>query len=252
MRTWLATAVLAASALLNGAAFAAEEGAALKSRDWPHAGPFGTFDRASLQRGYLVYRDVCATCHSMDFVAFRNLEEIGLSEEEVRALAAEFTVTAVDDDGAASERPGRPADRFPAPFANKAEAKEANGEAYPPDLSLLVKARVGHEDYLYSILTGYEEAPAGVELQPGLYYNPYFPGGQIAMPPPLVEDIVSYPDGTQASVEQMSYDVTNFLAWAAEPNLEERKRYGVKVVLFLAIFAGLLFVVKRKIWADVH
>lgn len=250
MRKFVLAAALAA---LAGPSFAAGESVELKSVDWPHAGPFGTFDRAALQRGFMVYRDVCAACHSLRYVAFRNLEEIGLTEAEVKTVAASYQVVdGPNDAGEMFERPGRPSDRIPPPYPNEKAARAANNGAYPPDLSLIVKARKGGENYIYSILTGYTDPPAGVELREGMNYNAYFPGHQIAMPPPLSDGQVTYPDGTNASVDQMARDVVSFLAWAAEPTLEARKRLGVKVMLFLAVFSVVLYAAKRKIWAEAH
>ena len=238
---------------LAPAAHAVGEQMEPKEVEWPHHGPFGTYDRAALQRGFLVYQQVCSTCHALQYMAFRNLEQIGLTEDEVKVIAAGYQVTdGPDDSGETFERPGRPSDPFPAPYPNENAARAANGGAAPPNLSLIVKAREGHEDYVYSLLTGYTEPPADVEVRPGLYFNPYFPGEQLAMPPPLSEGIVTYPDGTEATVEQMAHDVTSFLAWAGEPMLEERKQLGVEVVLFLVLFAGLMYAVKRKVWAAVH
>lgn len=243
----------AAFAALASPCLAAEEAVALKSPDWSHSGPFGTFDPAALQRGFMVYRDVCAACHSLRFIAFRNLEEIGLSEAEVKAVAAGYQVVdGPNDEGEMFERPGKPSDRIPSPYPNEKAARAANNGAYPPDLSLIVEARKGGEDYIYSLLTGYQDPPAGFELREGMNYNAYFPGHQIAMPPPLIDDQVTYPDGTSATVDQMARDVTTFLAWAAEPNLEERKRLGVKVMLFLAAFSVVLYAAKRKIWTEAH
>lgn len=220
--------------------------------DWPHGGPFGTFDRASLQRGLQVYQEVCSGCHSLRLIAFRSLLEIGLNEKEVKALAREATyIDGPNDDGEMFERSGKPSDYFPSPFPNEKAARVANNGAFPPDLSLIVKARSGAENYLFSLLSGYQEAPDGVKLADGMHYNPYFPGYQIAMAPPLNDEAVEYADGTEASVQQMSEDVSAFLSWAAEPTLEDRRRMGVKVVLFLIVFAFVLFLAKRKIWSSV-
>ena len=245
-------ALAAAFAVAALPALAAET-VELKDADWNHEGPFGTFDRAAVQRGFLVYRDVCAACHSLRFIAFRNLEEIGLTEGEVKAVAETYQIVdGPDDFGEMFERPGKPSDRFPSPFPNEKAARAANNGAFPPDLSLVTKARVGGEDYIYSLLTGYEEPPAGVELREGMSYNVYFPGHQIAMPPPLSDGQVEYPDGTKATVDQMAHDVTTFLAWAAEPTLETRKQTGVKVMLFLFAFSIVLYAAKRKVWANAH
>lgn len=249
-----ATAAFASLTLGGHSAQAAGDAIAIPSQDWSFSGIFGTFDRASAQRGLQVYREVCASCHSLDYIAFRNLADLGYSEAEIKAIAAEYEVEdGPDDEGEMFMRPGTPADRFVAPFANENAARASNNGAYPPDLSLIVEARAGFEDYLYALLTGYqEEPPAGVELMEGMYYNDYFSGHQIAMAPPLYEDGVEYADGTKASIAQQAKDVTTFLTWASEPMLEERKQTGVAVILFLIVASGLFYASKRKIWADVH
>lgn len=254
MRSMLtATLAVLTLVLTASAASAAGDAATPKSSSWAHGGPFGTFDRASVQRGFQVYREVCASCHSLRFIAFRNLLEIGLNEEEAKAVAAEYEVTdGPNADGDMYDRAGKLSDYFPSPFANANAARASNNGAFPPDLSLIVKGRTGHEDYIYSILTGYADPPAGFQLGDGMNYNAFFAGGQIAMAAPLSEDVVEYADGTSATVEQMSRDVTSFLAWAGDPHMEARKRMGVKVVLFLVVFAGLMYAVKRKVWADLH
>jgi ubiquinol-cytochrome c reductase cytochrome c1 subunit len=239
--------------LTGGPALAAGDALAYKSVDWPHSGPFGTYDRAALQRGYLVYKQVCAACHGLRQVAYRSLREIGFSEAQVKALAAEVEVQdGPNDQGEMFNRPARPSDRFRSPFANPQAARAANNGALPPDLSLIIKARAGGGDYVYSLLTGYQNAPAGVKLSEGMNYNPYFAGGQIAMAPPLNEGAVEFADGTKANVDQMAKDVVSFLAWAAEPEMEMRKRMGVKVILFLLVLTGVLYAVKRKVWAVLH
>lgn len=220
---------------------------------WKHAGMTGTFDRAALQRGYQVYKEVCSACHAMHLVSFRNLQDIGFSEEQVKAIAAGYQVQGEpDDNGDVKMRAALPADRFVKPFANEKAARAANNGAYPPDLSLMVKARHGGEDYVYSLLTGYGTPPEEVKLNPGMNYNPYFPGGQIAMAPPLTEGAVTYADGTKATVEQMAHDVATFLTWTAEPKLEVRKQTGLKVMLFLFVFAGVMYAVKRRVWSKLH
>ena len=220
---------------------------------WPHDGIFGAFDRAAAQRGFQVYREVCSACHGLTYVAFRNLADLGFGEEEVRALAAEYTVTdGPDDTGEIFERPAVPADPIPPPYPNPQAARAANGGALPPELSLITKARADGTDYVYSLLVGYEEPPADIEAPAGMYYNAYFPGHWIAMPPPLQEGIVSYADGTEATVPQMAADVTTFLTWAGEPTLEQRKQSGLKVMLFLIVFTGLCYATMRKVWADAH
>jgi ubiquinol-cytochrome c reductase cytochrome c1 subunit len=189
----------------------------------------------------------------MNLLAYRNLTDLGFSEDEVSAIAAQYRVTdGPDDTGEMFERPGRASDRFVDPFANEQAARAANNGALPPDLSVITKARGGGPDYIYGLLTGYEEPPPGVELMAGMHYNEYFPGHQIAMPNMLSPGLVQYADGTEATVEQMSWDVTQFLTWAAEPHMESRKEMGVQVILFLIVFTGLMYAVKRKLWADVH
>jgi len=222
-------------------------------RSWPHEGLFGSYDRPAAQRGLQVYREVCSACHSLDYIAFHNLTALGFSEEEVRALASEYTVTdGPNDEGEMFERPGQLTDRFPPPYPNEQAARVANGGALPPDLSLITKARADGTNYLYSLLLGYTEAPAGEEGPEGMYYNLYFPGHWIAMPPPLSEGQVAYADGTEATLEQTSADVTTFLTWAAEPTLEARKQTGLKVMLFLIVLTGLLYATKRKVWAQLY
>jgi cytochrome c1 len=224
--------------------------------NWQFDGLFGTYDRNALRRGFQVYKEVCASCHSLNQIAFRNLSQEGgpeFSEAEVKAIAKEYLVEdGPDDYGDMFERDALPRDKFPSPYPNENAARAANGGAYPPDLSLITKARGGGADYIHALLSGYEEAPEGVEMRAGLYYNPYMAGGKIAMPVPLLEELVEYSDGTEATVEQMSMDVTHFLNWTAEPELEQRKRMGFMVLIYLSIFAGLMFFSMRKIWADLH
>jgi len=246
-----AFAVLTAGAL--SPALAAEEAPTPPAQDWSFNGIFGTFDRAASQRGLQVYLDVCATCHALQYVAYRNLEELGFNEAEVEAIAQRYVVEdGPDDQGAMFERAGLPQDRFVSPFANEQAARAANNNAYPPDLSLIVEARAGGADYIYALLTGYHEAPEDMEMGVGLNYNEYFPGHQIAMPNMLFDGSVEYTDGTESTVQQMSWDVANFLTWASEPNMEARKETGRGVILYLLIFAGLLYAVKRKLWSKVH
>ena len=217
-----------------------------------HQGIFGQYDRAQLQRGFQVYKEVCAACHSLNLVAFRTLEDLGYNEAEIKAIAKAYEVPAIDEKtGEDTTRPAIPSDKFPSPYANSVAASAANGGKIPPDLSLIVKAREGHEAYIYSILTGYEDAPAGFQLPEGGHFNPYFPGTVIGMPKPLSDDQVTYEDGTPATVDQMAKDVTAFLAWAAEPKLENRKRAGVGTIAFLAILLVLSVISYKKIWAGV-
>lgn len=315
--TLFGLAVLAAASFAPIAsttpAQAAGEGIPLPSFEWSFDGIFGTFDRASAQRGLQVYREVCAGCHSLDYIAFRNLADLGYSEDEIKAIAAEYSIVdGPNDEGEMFERDGLPSDYFPAPFANEKAAAAANNGAAPPDLSLMAKARAHGPDYLKALLGhGYSDEVSGEALQQifdlenanrqakyeadlalyeerraayekkvedgtagsppvqpqepqavtnvedlglseGLAFNAYFPGYGIAMVQPLYEDGVEYADGTPATVQQMAADVTNFLMWAAEPQLEARKGMGVKVLIFLLIFTGVLYAAKRKIWADVH
>lgn len=238
----------------TGPARAAGEEAKLPEIRFSFDGLFGHFDRASAQRGFQVYKEVCSTCHSMHLLSYRNLGELGLSEAEVRAIAATVQIQdGPNDEGQMFERPGRPSDGFRSPFPNEKAARAANNNAYPPDLSVIVKAREGGADYIHALLTGYEDPPAGVTVMEGMHYNKYFPGHQISMAQPLSsEGQVEYTDGTKPTVEQMVQDVSQFLAWASEPELEQRKALGVKMVLFLTVLGGLAYAVKRRIWSDVH
>ncbi|MFN7038547.1 MAG: cytochrome c1 [Alphaproteobacteria bacterium] len=226
-------------------------------KKWKFDGIFGTIDRAAAQRGYQVYKEVCAACHSMKLVAYRNLatpkgksEGIGFSEAEVKTLAREYKVKDINDDGEEIERNALPSDRFVSPYANEKAARAANNGAYPPDLSLIIKARENGANYVYSLLTGYGQTPPeGLKVPATQHYNPYYPGGLISMPPPLSEGLVQYSDGTSATVDQMSYDVVNFLHWAAEPEMEARKKMGIKTTLFLTIFTIVFYLAKKTIWA---
>jgi ubiquinol-cytochrome c reductase cytochrome c1 subunit len=217
---------------------------------------FGSFDRASLQRGFQVYKEVCSGCHGMSLLSYRNLaggDGLGYTEDEVKAIAAAYNVPAAPNDaGEIVDRPARPSDRFYKPFPNEQAARAANNGAYPPDLSLITKARVGGHDYVYSLLQGYVDPPAGVTVADGMYYNKYFPGNQIGMPAVVSDGSVTFSDGSPSTVQQISHDVATFLTWAAEPEMERRKRTGVQVMLFLIVLTGMLYAVKRKIWSDVH
>jgi ubiquinol-cytochrome c reductase cytochrome c1 subunit len=233
-------------------ALASTDEITLKKNIWPFDGAFGTVDRNAAQRGFQVYKEVCASCHALKHNAYRNLTDIGFSEDEVKAIAAEATIIdGPNADGDMFERPGRPSDKFARPFANDNAARAANGGALPPNLSLIVKSRPDGANYLYSLLTGYKEAPADFQLESGMNYNEYFPGHQIAMAAPLSEGAVSYQDGTEATVDQMARDVTIFLQWAAEPEMEQRKRTGIKVFAYLIIFTVLFYFAKNRIWARV-
>jgi len=233
-------------------AHSAGEAIPIPDRKFSFDGIFGTYDRASAQRGFQVYKEVCSACHGMRLVAYRNLRELGLTEAQVAGIASQFEIKdGPNDEGQMFERPGRPADRFRSPFPNDAAARAANNGALPPDLSVMTKARAGGADYLFALLTGYEDPPPGVTVMDGMHFNRYYPGNQIAMGAPLNPDQVEYADGTSATVEQMAHDVSTFLQWAAEPELEQRRALGVKIIIFLTILAGLTYAVKRKIWADV-
>jgi ubiquinol-cytochrome c reductase cytochrome c1 subunit len=244
---WIGTETeVTEEARLHKHAHAPEEG-------FSFAGPFGHFDRQQLQRGFQVYKEVCAGCHGLSYVAFRNLHEIGYSEAEVRAIADQWAlqVPSVNPEtGEPATRKAIPADHFPSPYPNEIAARAANNNAVPPDLSLIVKAREGGANYVYSLLTGYEQAPAGVEVPQGLHYNPYFHSIKIAMPAPLKDGQVTYADGTQANAHQMAADVTAFLTWAAEPNLESRHMMGLAVLAFLIFATILAYLAYRNVWAD--
>ncbi|MDX1484119.1 MAG: cytochrome c1 [Alphaproteobacteria bacterium] len=225
-----------------------------EAQDWSFTGLFGTFDRAALQRGFQVYKEVCSGCHGLKHVAYRNLSALGYTEDQIKAIAATVEVQdGPNDNGEMFMRKGRPSDRFKEPFPNENAARAANNGAYPPDLSVIAKARPHGIDYLYALLTKYkEEPPQGVQMSEGMFYNEAFGGGQIAMVPPLQPESVQYQDGTKATVPQMAKDVTTFLAWAAEPELEERKSLGRSVLLFLLVLTALLYALKRKIWSELH
>ena len=239
--------------LLAGPALAAGGDVALTKRDWSFNGPFGTFDKAAMQRGFQVYREVCAGCHSMQYIAFRNFADLGYNEAEIKAIAAEYDVEdGPNDEGEMFTRPGIPADRMPSPYPNDNAARAGNGGALPPDLSLIAKARANGPDYLYSLLIGYKEEPASMNVPDGMYYNDAYPGNLIAMPQPLYGDDVTYADGADTSIEGSAADLTQFLMWAAEPKMEARKRIGVAVVFFLSIFVVLSVMAKRRVWADLH
>jgi len=219
---------------------------------WPFEGIFGTFDRQAAQRGAQVYLEVCSTCHSNHNLYYRNLKDIGFSEAEIKQLAQKYTVKdGPNAEGEMFDRPALPSDRFVSPYPNEEAARAANNGAYPVDLSLIIKARQDGPNYVFSLLSGYQDAPADVKLMPGLYYNPYFEGGQIAMPPPLTEGQVTFSDGTPATVEQMAKDVVVFLQWAAEPEMEHRKSMGLKVMIFLLVFTVFFYIAKKKIWKNI-
>ena len=223
-------------------------------QEWPHHGMFGQYDRAAVQRGFQVFKEVCHTCHSLNYFAFRNLEDIGFTADQAKAIAATFMVQdGPDDSGDMYMRPGRLADHMPPPFPNEQAAKASNGGAAPPDLSVMVKAREHHEDYIYALLTHFgEQPPKDMTIQPGLNYNPYFSGDQLAMAPPLQPDIVEYADGTKATLDQEAHDVVTFLAWVSEPKLEQRHELGFKVMAFLVVLTVLLYFAKKRMWARIE
>ncbi len=237
-----------------GSVFASGGAKEAPDHEWQHTGVFGTFDRGELQRGFQVFQEVCASCHSLDFIAFRNLVDIGFDAEQIKAIAAEYEVEdGPDDEGEMFMRTAKASDYFPAPFANPQAARTSNGGAFPPDLSVIIKARDNGLNYLYALLTGYEEEPPEhFELAEGMSFNHYFAGNQIAMPEPLYEEAVEYADGTEPTLEQLAHDVSVFLAWTAEPELEIRKKTGLKVLIFIAIFTALIYIIKRRVWAKLH
>jgi cytochrome c1 len=257
-RLAVAASLLALSA--PGAALAAEpsnnHGPEIKAQEWSFAPPFGAYDQVQLQRGYWVYKSVCSNCHSMRLLSYRNLGDPGgphFSEKAVETLASQVQVTdGPDDKGNMFQRPGRPSDRFRSPYANDEAARAANRGALPPDLSVIAKAREGGPDYIYALLTGYEKAPADFDMTQGMQYNKAFPGHQIAMPPPLVDGVVPYTDGTKPTVDNYARDVSAFLMWAAEPKLEERYKLGARVMIFLIVFAVIMYLSKRAVWARLH
>lgn len=252
----VAVAAVAGLAIIAGTpgAIASEEAEHPEAQDWSFSGPFGKFDVAAIQRGLQVYIENCSACHSLNLMAYRNLMVLGFNEDEVKEIASQYEVTdGPDDNGDMFERPARPSDRFVLPFPNEQAARASNNGALPPDLSLLAKANPGGPDYIFALLTGFEdEAPHDVELAEGMNYNPFFSGAQIAMSPPLFDDGIEYTDGTAATVEQQARDVANFLQWTAEPEMEDRKRIGWKVVLFLLVLSALLYAAKRQTWARLH
>lgn len=229
----------------------AEHGLHLPQYSWPHDGLFDAYDHASIRRGHQVYQQVCAACHSLNQICYRNLVDVAYTEQEVKTMAEEIEITdGPDDTGEMFERPGKLSDRLPSPYANEEGARYANNGAYPPDLSLITKARHDGINYVFALLLGYRDAPAGIEIRDGLYYNPYFPGGAIAMPKMLVDGGVEYDDGTIATETQMAKDVTTFLAWAAEPEHDDRKLMGAKWMFAMALLTVTAVYQKRYIWSQ--
>lgn len=249
----LAAAAALALSPLSTAVFAAEE-VHIPQEQWSFNGTFGKFDRLQLQRGLQVYKEICASCHSLQYVAFRDLTALGYSEDQVKALAAEYEFPDTDDEGSDIKRKGLPSDRFPNPYPNEKFARASNNGALPPDLSLMTKAREGGPDYVFHLITGYEDPPAGFTLMEGMHYNKYFADGnfQIAMVRQIEDDKVTYADGTKASTDQIARDITVFLHWAAEPKLEARHSTGFRVMLYMVIFTILAYFLKRRIWAQLE
>ena len=235
--------------------FSAETPKFIKT-EWTFKGLFGKYDRASLQRGYQVYTEVCAACHSMQYLSYRNLAEPGgpeFTEQEAKIIAAGFEVLdGPNSDGEMFMRPAKLSDKFVMPYDNVEASKAANGGAYPPDMSVLAKARKGGADYIYSLLLGYDEPPAGIKLDDGVYYNKYMYGNKIKMANPLSDGLIEYSDGTQATIEQMSKDVSTFLMWAAEPHLEARHRMGFKSIVYLIILTTLVYFSMKRIWSRIE
>ena len=234
-------------------AFSEEKNVNLIENKWSFDGIFGTFDRASLQRGFQVYQEVCSGCHSVKHLSYRNLIEKGgpeFSEDQAKAIAKQFEVTdGPNSEGEMFNRPAKLSDKFVKPYPNVEASTAANGGAYPPDMSVLAKARAGGADYIYSLLLGYEEAPEGFDLDDGVYYNKYMPGQKIKMSSPLDDGLVEYADGTEATVEQMAKDATAFLAWSSEPHLEAQHKMGFKTIIYLVILLTLVYLSKQKVWA---
>ena len=237
--------------LASQPSFAAGEKIYFPQLDWSFLGITGTFDRASQQRGLQVYKEVCSGCHGLRLLAYRNLKAIGYNNDEIKAFASENSVDSFNEDGEVVEREARPSDKFVSPYPNEQAARAANGGAYPPDLSLIIKARSDGANYLHALLTGYVDAPAEQKVPDGMYFNKYYPGKLIGMPQPLYEDGVEYADGTKATPDQMAKDVTAFLAWASEPEMEDRKRLGISVILFLLVLTLLSYLAMKQIWAPI-
>jgi ubiquinol-cytochrome c reductase cytochrome c1 subunit len=255
MRRSFACLIALVAGLGSLAVARAEESVELLNPHWSFDGVFGTFDRAAAQRGFQVYKEVCSNCHALSLLSYRNLGALGFNEDEVKAIAAGYQVTdGPNDQGEMFQRPGRPSDPFVKPFANEKAARAANNGAYPPDLSLITKARKGGPDYVYSILNGYSDPPGGFKLNEGMNYNKYFAAGehQIAMPQPLQPNQVTFADGTPSTLPQEAHDIVTFLEWASEPELEARKRIGAEAILFLVVLTGVLYLVKRRVWAAIH
>jgi ubiquinol-cytochrome c reductase cytochrome c1 subunit len=231
----------------------AQETPPLPHQQWSFEGLFGTYEKGAMQRGFQIYKQICSACHPVKHLYFGDLAALGYTADQIKAIATSYQVTdGPNDQGQMYQRPGRPSDPIPGPFPNDEAARAANGGALPPDQSMIVKARDAGPDYVYALLNGYTPAPKGFTVVPDKYYNEYFPGHNISMPPPLSEGAVTFADGTKATVPQMAHDVVTFLSWASEPNLDARHRIGVRVFLFLIVGVGIFYAAKRKIWAAVH
>ena len=225
----------------------------LPKHNWSFKGLTGTFDKSSVQRGFKVYREVCSGCHSMSLLYYRDLIDIGFSNEEVKAIAAEYMVIdGPNEEGELFERPAKPSDRFVSPFSNEQEARVSNNGSYPPDLSVITKAKKHGPDYIYNLLLGYTDPPVDFELGEGMYYNKWKEGHQISMAQPLDEGYVDYDDGTENTLPQLAEDITTFLVWSAEPELEERKKLGIKVLLFFIVLGSIVFIVKNRLWRGIN
>lgn len=223
------------------------------SQSWTFNGAFGTYDRAAARRGFQVYSEGCAPCHSMNFLHYRDLTGIGFTDEEIKTIAAAVQVpSGIDSQGNVVLKPGTPASRFRAPFFTEDAAREALNGSLPPDLSLATKTDPAGPNYVFALLTGYGDPPAGTTVADGMFWNRWFAGHQIAMPPPLVDDRFTFADGTKSTVAQNAHDVVTFLAWAANPEMEQRKHLGFSVVLYFVAIAGLTWLVKRRLWGSVH
>ena len=245
-----ATLAVAATTATVAVADEAEHGLHPPSYPWSHDGFFSSYDARAIRRGFQVYQQVCAACHSLNQIHYRNLVGVCYTEDEAKELAMDIEVVdGPNDEGEMFERPGKLSDKIPSPYANEEAARFANGGAYPPDLSLITKARHDGQNYVYALLTGYRDPPAGVEVREGLYYNPYFPGGAIAMPEPLGDESADYDDGTPNDAAQLAKDVTTFLAWAAEPEADDRKLMGVKWITALSLVLVTAIYYKRWKWA---
>ena len=255
-KSFLAALTLSAMAAIPVAH--ANETAQPPMQPWAFDGVFGKFDKPSIQRGFQIYKEVCSACHSLKRVPIGRLQDVGFSEAEVKALAASYQIhDGPNDNGEMFDRPGRPSDHFPSPFPNDKAARAANNGGLPPDMSLLFKARHDENrgdgaDYIYALLHGYEAAPAGVEVPPGAHYNAYFPGGIIKMAQPIKDEQVTYQNAaTKATLDQEATDIVNFLQWAAEPEMEMRKRMGIKVMIFLGLMTGIFYAVKKRVWSKI-